>query len=88
VANTGMSLPHTVLVVVGTGLVAMAAAVLVLRTQITTPAEEQPATSDAAAPTEAPAANGSQAARELHPVAVAIVDREVARNAQRRAVLG
>lgn len=87
VARTGMTLPHTVLIVVGCGLVAMAAAVLVLRAQITPPAEEAVAATNPEAAPELPEAAAKSSKRELHPVAVAIVDREVERNTQRRAIL-
>jgi len=92
VSRTGMPLSTIVMLVVGIGLVVMAAAVLVLRGMIAVPAETRAAE---AASDAAPAPSGSassQAAapmkRELHPVAVAIVDREVGRAAQRRAILG
>jgi hypothetical protein len=39
-------------------------------------------------PDETAAAADPSAPRQLHPVAVAIVDREVARAAERRAILG
>ncbi len=93
-----MHLSTTVMIVVGSGLVLMSAAVLALRRQITMPAQ-----TDASAPTEpateaslnttetTDAAVGDAATatpRELHPVAVAIVDREVARATNRRAILG
>lgn len=83
VETTGMSLPDTVMLVVGTGLVAMAAAVLALRGQITVPAEQRHLQ------VVPPSTDGAPAERrELHPVAVAIVDREVARATERRAILG
>jgi SHS family lactate transporter-like MFS transporter len=93
VSSTGMSLQTTVMIVVGTGLVLMSAAVLALRTSITIPAEQretEPAASTSSSASAA-GAKGEAAApvqRELHPVAVAIVDREVARAAERRAILG
>lgn len=86
---TGWKLSTTVTLVVGTGLVAMSLAVLALRKTITIPAEQRTAKE---APAPAPAVTSATAAeparRELHPVAVAIVDREVARATERRAVLG
>ncbi len=93
VSSTGMALKDVVMIVVGTGLVVMAAAVLVLRRMITIPAAETPTTEmpSSETPSEpAPAAAASAAAapREMHPVAVAIVDREVAKSTQRRAILG
>lgn len=84
VAQTGMSLANTVMLVVGSGLVVMSAAVIALRSSISIPAEQRmPAdnTRPAPAPTAAPTGP-----RELHPVVVAIIDREVARAAERRAL--
>jgi SHS family lactate transporter-like MFS transporter len=85
-STTGMTLAETVLVVVGTGLVAMSATVLGLRRTIT-----QPVAEPAQAPPPTPIDTRTEPAsgpRELHPVAVAIVDREVAKAAERRAILG
>jgi MFS transporter, SHS family, lactate transporter len=80
----GLSLSTTVLVVVGSGLIAMSAAVLVMRRHLTRSMEQRTAEAEPVAtlPT------ASVVRRELHPVAEAIVDREVARAAQRRAILG
>lgn len=83
VSTTGMSLAETVMLVVGTGLVMMSAAVLFLRGQITVPAEEHSAKT---APQDVGTVELEPVRRELHPVAVAIVDREVARAAERRAI--
>jgi SHS family lactate transporter-like MFS transporter len=80
VKTAHMSLATTVMLVVGVGLVVMSAAVLSLRSYLTTPATVQPVGTPVVV--EPP-----QGARELHPVAVAIVDREVARAAERRAIL-
>jgi SHS family lactate transporter-like MFS transporter len=84
-STTGMTLAQTVLLVVGTGLVAMSLTVLGLRKAITTPAVE---TTPAPTPQAIEPATEPSARRELHPVAVAIVDREVAKAAERRAILG
>jgi SHS family lactate transporter-like MFS transporter len=83
-----ITLAHTVLVVVGSGLVAMSAAVLALRGYLTKPAAE--AVQPPVSVVEEPALEMGSApvVRELHPVATAIVDREVARAAERRAILG
>jgi SHS family lactate transporter-like MFS transporter len=82
-----MSLANTVLIVVGVGLVAMSAAVLALRGYLAKPAA---AVAEQAIVTEAVGTSPSgRTKRELsNPVAVAIVDREVARAAERRAILG
>jgi SHS family lactate transporter-like MFS transporter len=90
VSTTGMTLPHVVMLVVGIGLVAMSAAVLALRSSITVPAEQREAfEAQAEAAAALPQATVvSTEPRELHPVAVAIVDREVQRAAERRAILG
>jgi MFS transporter, SHS family, lactate transporter len=85
-STTGMTLAQTVLLVVGTGLVAMSATVLGLRRMIT-----QPAVEAREASTPAPidvTTEPRSGRRELHPVAVAIVDREVAKATERRAILG
>ncbi len=72
------------MIVVGTGLVAMSAAVLVLRNMLDRPAAVAP-TADAAVPARVgDLARGSQ---EVQPVANAIVDAEVAKAAERRAIL-
>lgn len=84
VSSTQMALKDVVTLVVGIGLVVMAAAVLVLRGMITARVTEVSASAASPAPVPAPASEP----RELHPVAVAIVDREVARAAERRAILG
>jgi MFS transporter, SHS family, lactate transporter len=93
VSVTGMSLQTTVLLVVGSGLVLMAAAVLSLRKHIAVPALDTVATVPRAVVEKLPALTEPEpvavsAARALHPVATAIVDREVARAAERRAILG
>jgi SHS family lactate transporter-like MFS transporter len=90
VANTGWHLSTTIVVVVGGALVAMSAAVIVLRGYIA------PGEAPVRAPkVELPVATARLAsgdlrgaARELNPVANAIVDREVAKAAERRALLG
>lgn len=79
---TGMSLANTVMIVVSTGLIAMSAAVLALRGYLTKPIADRPVIDEGA-----PSSPGMK--RELtDPVAVAVVDREVARAAERRAILG
>lgn len=87
VTTTGMTLANTVMLVVGAGLVLMSAAVLVLRRMITTPAEDHTPAPAPSALEPAPSEARPAGPRELHPVAVAIVDREVARAAERRAIL-
>lgn len=79
-----LPLSTVLMLVVGTGLVAMSGAVLLLRKTITIPAEQP-----AASPTiEQPASDAAEpASRELSPVAVAVVDREVQKAADRRALL-
>jgi MFS transporter, SHS family, lactate transporter len=84
VSSTGMSLANVVMIVVGLGLVAMAAAVLALRGMIT----QQPPEAVSVPAAESPARPAGAERRELHPVAVAIVDREVKRATERRAILG
>ena len=89
VKTVHLSLANTVMIVVGAGLVMMAAAVLVLRGYLTAPATtKRDDTTDGPVATpivvEPPAMPGKP--RELHPVATAIVDREVARAAERRAI--
>lgn len=82
-----VSLATTVTVVVGTALVVMSAAVIALRGYLTQPM----ATKHDDGPTVTPILVESPTLgsdRELHPVATAIVDREVARAAERRAILG
>ncbi len=89
VSSTGMSLRTIVMIVVGGGLVLMSVAVLALRSSITIPAEQRDdVAADGPSTTTAVTASEGTAKRELHPVAVAIVDREVARAAERRAILG
>mgnify|MGYP001550820031 CR=1 FL=1 len=100
-AATGWHLSTAIIVVVGTGLVAMSATILAVRgyiaptesrarvrvpTELTDAADAGVAADALAA--GAPAADAPAAARELHPVATAIVDREVAKAAERRAILG
>lgn len=82
-----MSLANTVLIVVGTGLIAMSAAVLALRGYLAIPAaaaEEQAIVTEAVRTSP----SGSTKRELSDPVADAIVDREVARAAERRAILG
>jgi SHS family lactate transporter-like MFS transporter len=88
VSRTGMSLAHTTLLVVGIGLVAMSGVVIAVRKHITPPElEVSPTVVPVIGATDTPAATPA-GRRELHPVAVAIVDREVAKAAERRALLG
>ena len=75
--ETGMSLGHTIGIVCGGALLLMSAAIIALKDSIVPP-------KTAIEVVEAPA----RASRELHPVAVAIVDREVSKAAERRAILG
>jgi SHS family lactate transporter-like MFS transporter len=86
-AATGWHLSTAIMLVVGTGLVAMSAVILLVRRDIT-PVDVHAV---AAQPAELPRAvvvESERASRELHPVATAIVDREVAKAAERRAILG
>jgi MFS transporter, SHS family, lactate transporter len=84
VKSTNISLATTVMLVVGVGLVVMSGAVLVLRGYLTKPAtESQP---EATPVVVEPPLPQTGLRRELHPVAVAIVDREVARATERRAI--
>ncbi|HUS30414.1 MAG TPA: MFS transporter [Kofleriaceae bacterium] len=85
VKTAHISLATTVTIVVGAGLVVMSAAVLVLRGYLTTPAVETRLEPSPVA-AQPPVTPGHP--REMHPVAVAIVDHEVARAAERRALLG
>lgn len=85
-------LSTAIVIVVGGALVAMSAAVIVLRGYIAP--SEAPALARIPDP-ELPIATAQVlagdlrgAARELNPVATAIVDREVAKAAERRAILG
>jgi SHS family lactate transporter-like MFS transporter len=78
-----MTLANTVMIVVGGGLVVMSAAILALRGELTKRPVVVPTVS--AVVVEPPLRSH---AGELHPVATAIVDREVARAAERRAILG
>jgi SHS family lactate transporter-like MFS transporter len=80
-ARTGLS--TAIVIIVGGALVAMSAAVIVLRGYIA-PTEVKVRTPKV----ELPTATARVAPRELHPVATAIVDREVAKAAERRALLG
>jgi len=75
---SGMKLSLTVALVVGAGLVAMSAAVLVLRGYITRPLHAR----------VAPVERAPVPSTEIDPLAVAVVDREVARAAERRAIYG
>ena len=83
---TGISLSHTIGFVVGGALLMLAAAVFVLRDSIA-PGQAAIVVERAGDESDEVAAPGA-GARELHPVAVAIVDREVARASARRAILG
>jgi SHS family lactate transporter-like MFS transporter len=81
VSSTHWHLSTVMMLVVGSALVLMSAAILALRSYIT--------------PSDAPAAHVEvepalprATARELSPIASAIVDREVAKAAERRAILG
>ena len=89
--SAGWHLSTAIVIVVGGALVAMSVAVLVLRGYIAP--SESPAL--ARIETDGPVATASvvagdlrAAAREMHPVATAIVDREVSKAAERRAILG
>ena len=82
VSSTHWHLSTVMLIVVGSALVLMSAAILVLRSSIT------PADAPTTRIEVEDAAASSTPARELHPVANAIVDREVAKAAERRAILG
>jgi MFS transporter, SHS family, lactate transporter len=87
-AATGWHLSTVIMLVVGTGLLAMSAVILLVRRDIDPPALVRTGTE---APAELPRAvvvETDRASRELHPVATAIVDREVAKAAERRAILG
>jgi SHS family lactate transporter-like MFS transporter len=80
--ETGTSLGTTIMLVVGGALILMSAAVIALRHSIApghAPVVVHRATAES---------DDTTAPRELHPVAVAIVDREVARASERRAILG
>lgn len=89
VSSTHWHLSTVIVIVVGAALVLMSAAILVLRGYIapsdgaTVRIEVEPTTH-----AQADADANRPAARELHPVANAIVDREVAKAAERRAILG
>ena len=83
VKETGMTLAKTVLIVVGSGLILMSAAVLALRSMITKPAE----TVEKLESLPKSEATGHKRTLE-DPVAIAIVDHEVARATERRAILG
>ena len=86
VSSTHWHLSTVIAIVVGTALLLMSAAILVLRSYIvpsdvaTTRIEVEPA--------QAHDTDERLSAPELHPVANAIVDREVAKAAERRAILG
>jgi SHS family lactate transporter-like MFS transporter len=84
VTQTGWRLSTVMVLVVGGSLLVMCAAILAFRNSIA-PADA-PALPRVDLPAAAPAI--ATAARELHPVATAIVDREVAKAAERRALLG
>lgn len=84
--NAGMTLGNTMMIVVGTGLVLMAAAVLVLRKTINVPVEAAvgPVLDDGV---PAHVRDAAAVPSEVDPV-TALVDREVAQAAERRAILG
>jgi SHS family lactate transporter-like MFS transporter len=86
VAQTGCHLSTAIVVVCGGSLLVMSAAILAFRGDIS----ESPAPRLELPTATAGLASGDlrAAARELHPIATAIVDREVAKAAERRALLG
>ena len=86
VTQTGWHLSTAIVVVCGGSLLVMSAAILAFRGDIS----ESPAPRLELPTATASLASGDlrAAARELHPVATAIVDREVAKAAERRALLG
>jgi SHS family lactate transporter-like MFS transporter len=89
VTRTGWHLSTAIVVVCGGSLLAMCASIVAFRSYIAP--SEAPALPRLELPTAtASLASGDlrAAARELHPVATAIVDREVAKAAERRALLG
>jgi len=83
--TSGMTLGMTMLIVVGGGLVAMSAAVLVLRNMIDVPIEQPKAS---ASDVDTAPVETSNRRPEPLPVAHTIADREVAKAAERRAILG
>ncbi|MBV8756525.1 MAG: MFS transporter, partial [Deltaproteobacteria bacterium] len=85
VSSTHWHLSTVIVLVVGTALVLMSAAILVLRGFI---APSDAPTTRIAVDEPADPVLPRAAARELDPVASAIVDREVAKAAERRAILG
>ena len=90
VSETHWHLSSVIAIVVGSALVLMSGAILVLRGFIEPPSDAPSARIDVE-PARAVATDDDAdrpAARELHPVASAIVDREVAKAAERRAILG
>jgi SHS family lactate transporter-like MFS transporter len=90
VGATGWHLSTAIVVVCGGSLLAMCAAILAFRSYIV-PAEAPALPRVSEIPATAPAMSAGElraAARELHPVATAIVDREVQKAAERRALLG
>src|SRR5690606_187677 len=84
VGVTGMSLATTVMVVVGSGLILMAAAVLVLRNMISAPIEQAAASASSQVPAERAAMAVST--RALEPISVPVADRELAPPAERSAI--
>ncbi len=87
--RTDMTLGATIMIVVGGGLVAMSGAVLVLRRMIDVPVNaDLTASAHERAPHHTAEPVATPGAPALEPVAVAVVDREVAKAAERRAVLG
>jgi SHS family lactate transporter-like MFS transporter len=89
VTQTGWHLSTAIVAVCGGSLLAMCAAIVAFRGAIA-PAEVSalPRVDTPAATPALAAGDLRAAARELHPVATAIVDREVAKAAERRALLG
>lgn len=92
VGQTEMSLATTVMIVVGSGLVLMSAAVLVLRNMINVPTQQPAAEAPSLAPSTAPSTASAPAPvrspsqHELPPT-VAALDRDVANVAERGAIL-
>lgn len=86
VQQTGMSLATTVMVVVGSGLVLMAAAVLVLRNMISIPTEQAAPAASASASKDERTVASVASARALEPALVPVVEADVARTAERGAI--
>jgi MFS transporter, SHS family, lactate transporter len=87
VANTELTLPNTVLLVVGSGLVLMSAAVLVLRKTITLPAHTSATTSPSAFDVDTKPVETPSLRPEARAASVAIVAVESANAAERRAIV-